>query len=230
MSDYSDYAPLFRASESHFETIVLPYVPEFKWFVGKIYNDNFVSVDAELYYSVVRRYSPNVIAEIGSGHSTQFALDAIRVNQRGRIVSIDPEPQRNLPKGVEHIRAKVEDVNRHIFAVLGENDVLFIDSSHTTEEARYHCQEILPNLSQGVIVHHHDFTFPYVCYYHDDPVLFGEPDVLLKYYKANEDSFDILVSASYVRFRNPDLVNRMVKSYRWNPLRIPGSLWVRKRS
>jgi len=230
MRNFADYESLFEASEGNFEAIITPYISEFTWFVGRVYNSAFVSIDPELYYSMVRRYNPHLIIEIGSGHSTHFATDAIRVNKTGHIISIDPEPRRSLPKSVEHIRAKAEDISTDIFATLGENDILFIDSSHTTEEARYHCQQILPNLGRGVIVHHHDFTYPYDIYYLDDPVAFAEPDVLLDFYTANKDSFEIVVSASYVRFRNPDLVNRLIRSYRWNPRRVPGSLWVRKKN
>ena len=230
MRNFSDYETLFEASEANFEAVVTPYVSEFRWFVGRIYNEAFVSIDPELYYSMIRQYKPNLITEIGSGHSTHFAMDAVKKNQKGHIISIDPEPRRSLPKSIEHIQAKVEDVSTGIFAALGENDILFIDSSHTAEEALYHCQQILPNLGKGVIIHHHDFTYPYEIYYLGDPVAFGEPDVLLEFYNTNTDLFEIVVSASYVRFRNPQLVNRLIKSYRWNPLRVPGSLWTRKKS
>lgn len=230
MRNFADYEALFEASESNFEAVITPYVSEFKWFVGRVYNDAFVSIDPELYYSMIRQYKPNLIIEIGSGHSTHFAMDAIRMNQTGHVISIDPKPRRSLPRSVEHIKAKVQDVGADVFEALGENDVLFIDSSHTTEEALYHCQQILPNLAKGVIVHHHDFTYPYEICYQDDPVIFGEPHVLLEFYDANKDSFEIVVSASYTRFRNPQLVNRLIKSYRWNPLRVPGSLWTRKKS
>lgn len=227
--NFSDYEPLFEASERNFEAVISPYVSEFRWFLGRIYNDAFVSVDPELYYSMIRQHKPNLIIEIGSGHSTHFAMDALGMNQSGRIISIDPEPSKSLPKGIEHIKAKVQDVGTDIFAMLGENDILFIDSSHTTEEAVYHCEQILPILGKGVMVHHHDFTYPYEIYYEDDPVVFGEPDVLLKFYNANKDLFEISISASYTRFRNPRLINRLIKSYRWNPLRVPGSLWTRKK-
>lgn len=230
MPNFVQYEPLFESSARNFATIVTPYVSEFKWSVGKLYNGAFVSIDPELYYSMVRHYRPNLIIEIGSGHSTHFAADALQKNRAGRIISIDPEPRRTLPRGVEHIQARVEDVGRDIFANLHANDILFIDSSHTAEEARYHCQHILPGLHAGVILHHHDVTFPYDIYYGDDPSLFGEPDVLLDFYAANRATFAILVCASYVRYRDPQLIRRLIKSYRWNTRRIPGSLWARKQT
>lgn len=229
MDKFSEYESLFEPSTENFKAIVTPYISEFRWSTGRIYNGAFGSIDAELYYSVIRRYKPNLIIEIGSGHSTHFAADALKENQTGQIISIDPEPRRTLPLSVDHIRAKVQNVRANIFADLRENGILFIDSSHSTDEARYHCKQILPKLRKGVIIHHHDFTFPYAIYYGDNPAVFGEPDVLLDFYTTHKDSFEVLICASYVRFRNPALVNQLIRSYRWNPLRIPGSLWVRKR-
>ena len=230
MKDFAMHESLFESSTENFKEIVAPYVSEFRWSLGRLYNGAFVSIDPELYYSMIRRYRPNLIIEIGAGNSTHFATDAIRKNHSGRIISIDPEPRRALPESVDHILAKVEDVSLDLFSELKGNDILFIDSSHTTAEARYHCEHILPRLDKGVVIHHHDFTFPYEIYYGDDPVEFGEPDVLLEFYAANRDKFEALVCASYVRYREPELVNRLIKSYKWNPLRIPGSLWVRKQS
>jgi hypothetical protein len=228
MKSFCQYESLFESSADNFKEIVTQYVSEFRWSVGRIYNGSFVSIDPELYYSVIRHYRPGLIIEVGSGHSTHFAADALRMNRGGRIISIDPEPRTSLPQTVNHMRAKVEDVSTDMFADLQENDILFIDSSHTAEEAHYHCRQILPRLGKGAIIHHHDFTFPYEIYYGDDPLVFGEPDVLLDFYAANRDAFEVLVCASYVRFLAPQLVRRLITSYRWNPRRIPGSLWVRK--
>lgn len=222
------YGYLFQNSESNFETIITPYTSEFNWSLSKLYNGAFESIDLELYYSMVRRFQPNLIIEIGSGYCTHFAEEAIRKNQVGRIICIDPEPRTQLPKCVELMKAKVEDVGIDMFEKLGEGDILFIDSSHTTKEAKYHIEKILPNLKTGVIIHHHDFFFPYALYHENDPITFGESDVLLKFYREHKDSYEIIVCASYARFRNLKLLRRLIKSYSWNPSRVPGSLWTRK--
>ncbi|MBN2143525.1 MAG: class I SAM-dependent methyltransferase [Candidatus Aureabacteria bacterium] len=229
LKNYIQYESLFEPSVKNFETIVTPWIAEFRWPLGRIYNGSFVSIDPELYYSIIRQYKPSLIVEIGSGHSTHFAADALKKNKTGRIISIDPEPRRSLPINVQHRQEKVEDVSTEIFLELKENDILFIDSSHTTEEARFHCREILPRLHEGVIIHHHDFTFPYDICYEDDPAVFGESQVLLDFYSVNRSDYEVLVCASYVRFLDPLLVRRLIKSYKWNPQRIPGSLWIKKK-
>src|SRR5207249_7453219 len=84
-----------------------------------------------------------------------------RLNGRGSLLAIDPAPRRALPRAASHIRSKVEDVQLEVFDKLGEGDVLFIDSSHTAEEAAYHVNTILPRLRSGVVIHHHDVLYPY---------------------------------------------------------------------
>lgn len=219
---------LFEDSEKNFSEIVAPYTSEIKWFIGRIYNGSFESIDAELYYSMIRKYRPSLIIEIGSGHSTHFAMNAVKKNRTGRIISIDPEPRRKLPKGIEHVHSKVEEIDEIFFQKLDENDILFIDSSHTTQEAIWHTEKILPNLRKAVIIHHHDFLYPYHIYYQNDSTIFGEPDVLLRFYQENKESYKIMVCASYIRYKNYELVRRLIKSYRWYPRRLPGSLWTRK--
>lgn len=228
LDDYSKYEGLFEGAVENFREIVTPFMPEFTWLAGRIYNGQFESVDVEVYYSIIRKYKPRLIIEIGSGHSTCFAFDAIKRNGAGEIVSIDPEPRRKLPKGAKHIQSKVEEVDADIFRRLSEDDILFIDSSHTTQEAIYHTEEILPILRSGVIIHHHDILYPYRAYYLNDPILFGEPDVILNYYLQNEDAYEVITSTSYVAYRNLELVKRLVSSFNWNSGRRAGSLWVRK--
>lgn len=228
VDDLDEVEQLFRDSEQNFAEIVAPYVSEFRWSLGEIYNEFFESVDAELYYAVVRRFRPKLIIEVGSGNSTSFARDATAANGMGRIISIDPEPRRALPEGVEHVASRVQDVDPALFSDLAADDVLFIDSSHTTEEARFHTERILPSLSRGVVVHHHDILLPYLRYHMDDASTFGEPDVLLDFYLRHQDRYRVLVSTSYVRYRDPELLGRLIRSYRWHRARVPGSLWTTK--
>ncbi len=225
---YKEYEDLFENAEENFKEIVIPFNSEFRWLIGRVYNGTFEAVDVETYYSVVRKYRPKLIIEIGSGHSTYFALDAIKKNGCGSIISITLEPRRRLPKCVKFIQSRVEEVDINIFKRLNENDILFIDSSHITEEALYHIKEILPILNSGVIIHHHDILYPYKHHHKNDPTIFAEPDVILNFYLENKNDYKIITSASYVAYRNLELVKKSVKSFNWDLTRCPGSLWVRK--
>ncbi len=228
LDNYKEYESLFEKAEENFMEIVAPFRSEFRWQIGRVYNGTFESVDVETYYSVIRKYRPRLIIEIGSGHSTWFALDAMKKNGRGSIISISLEPRRALPECVKFIQSKVEDVDAGIFNRLKRNDILFIDSSHTTEEAMYHIKEILPVLKPGVIIQHHDILYPYNHYHQDDQTIFGEPDVVLDFYLKNRDDYKIITSTSYVPYRNLELVKKLVKSFNWDLTRCPGSLWTRK--
>jgi hypothetical protein len=50
------------------------------------------------------------------------------------------------------------------FAALGENDILFIDSTHVAKvgsDVNYLFFEVLPNLNPGVLIHIHDIFYPF---------------------------------------------------------------------
>lgn len=227
-ADVDRFGSLFEASERNFDELVRPWRAEFTWSVGRVNNGAFESVDAELYHSVLRTYRPEHVIEVGGGNSSWFSRDALRLNGSGEVMVIDPQPRVRLPRGVASLRLRVENVDPASFAELRANDVLFIDSSHTTEEARFHVSEILPRLAPGVLVHHHDVLFPYDRYYLGDRETYGEPDVVLEFYERNSASYEVLVGAAYVLHRARGLLTGLVDSYHWQPGRIPGSLWARK--
>ncbi len=217
-----DFEQLLGPSVGWFAAVLEPYVAECRWMVGRVYNGFFESVDAEFYYCVIRTFQPKQIIEIGSGHSTLFALDAVRRNGHGSITSIDPIPTRNLRKKVDQIPLRVEEVDIAIFDMLDENDILFIDSSHTRAEAEYHTARILPRIARGCLVHHHDILYPYEKRY-------DEEDIILNFYSATENrQFQVISGLAYVRYADRELVKRLVPSFSWKPNRTPASLWTRK--
>jgi hypothetical protein len=228
-ADVDRYAALFASAERNFSELLSPWRNEFAWSVGRTNNGTFESVDIELYHAVLRTYRPKRVVEVGGGHSSRFSTEALRLNGDGASVTlIDPHPRVRVSKAVSHIARRVEDADPSVFTELQAGDVLFIDSSHTTEEARYHVAEILPRLAGGVVVHHHDVLFPYDRYYLEDGKLYGEPDVLLEFYLANSETYEVLVGAAWVAWRDRALVEGLVDSYKWQRGRIPGSLWTRK--
>jgi predicted O-methyltransferase YrrM len=222
------YEALFTGVERKFETIIREHVGEFRWAIPTIYNGFFESVDAELLYAMVRWHRPRLVVEVGSGYSTGFILDAMKRNNCGRLVCVDPAPRRRLPDSVQHFKCGIEEINRTVFDELGPNDILFLDSSHTTQEAQLHAETLLPALHAGVLVHHHDVLFPYEKYHHDDACRYGEPDVILDFYDRNRALYQVFCSTAYVVYQNCDLVKALIPSFRWMPARVPGSLWARK--
>lgn len=189
--------------------------------LGRIYNEEFSSGDAEFYHSMIRHFRPNLVIEIGAGHSTWFAARALRLNGRGSLLAIDPAPRRAPPRAASLIRSKVEDVQPEVFDKLAKGDILFIDSSHTAEEARFHVNTILPRLNSGVLIHHHDVMYPY-------RPSFPEENVILDFYARNQAAYRILCGLGYIRSRHEDLLKQWIPSFSWHDQRSPGSLWVQK--
>lgn len=126
----------------------------------------FESGDAEYLYNMIRYYKPKRIIEVGSGHSTLMAQNALRKNMEDSDdytcdhICIEPYEMDWLNTiNVSLIRDKVENVDISLFKSLKKNDILFIDSSHVIRpqgDVLFEYLEILPALAKGVMVHIHD--------------------------------------------------------------------------
>ncbi len=137
-----------------------------------IQNPAFGPVDAWMYYSMIRRFKPSRIFEIGTGFSTFLAAQAVLQNgkegKKTKLEAVDPFPGQALRTGFpgfhQLIRGEVQKVPLGLFTTLGKNDILFIDSSHVLKigsDLNYLLLEILPRLSRGVLVHFHDIFLPF---------------------------------------------------------------------
>ena len=129
-------------------------------------NDYFRSPDAEVYYGLIRSYKPARIIEIGSGHSTKVARQAILDGKlNSRLISIDPQPRTEVAAlADECLRKRVEDIEPALFDTLQSGDVLFIDSSHELRvgnDCVFLYSNVVPRLAQGVLVQIHDISLPY---------------------------------------------------------------------
>jgi len=216
------YDPLFQDSSEQFASIIRPFTREFTWQIGRVYNAVFMSQDVELLYSIVRHFRSKLVIEIGSGHSTSFVSQAMSRNGVGRILSIDPVPRRSLPKRVESLKMKMEDVSRNVYTSLEAGDILFIDAWHTREIANYYTQHILPLLKSGVLIHIHDVAYPYQQAYEEELVV-------LDYFHNHQSQFNVLTGCSFVAWKTPKLVSELLPAYRWCTSRPGTSLWAMKR-
>ncbi|HUH33985.1 MAG TPA: class I SAM-dependent methyltransferase, partial [Daejeonella sp.] len=133
-------------------------------------NGSYASGDAEYLYNMIRHYKPARIIEIGCGHSTLMAINAIAKNKLENAeyscqhICVEPYEQPWLEKlPVILKREKVENVDKSFFEELRSNDILFIDSSHVIRpqgDVLFEFLEILPVLKSGVLVHIHDIFTP----------------------------------------------------------------------
>jgi len=84
---------------------------------------------------------------------------------------VEPHPERlyGLLSAADRLRCRIEEkpvqeVGRQVFDRLGENDILFVDSSHVAKaysDLLHILFNILPHLQRGVIVHFHDVPWPF---------------------------------------------------------------------
>ena len=93
-------------------------------------NGSFEKGDAEIYYQMIRYFKPKKIIEVGCGHSTLIAMEAIKKNKSENIQTIMKciEPYENhwLEKlDLEIIREPLEKNQINWSEELNENDIFF---------------------------------------------------------------------------------------------------------
>lgn len=193
-------------------------------------NGYLEAVDAEVLYCFVRHFRPGRVIEVGSGFSTLVTRMAIEANGGGaRLMSIDPQPRTAIRAAIdEHVARPVETIEPAFFDQLGENDVLFIDSSHTVVgggDVIYLFLEVLPRLRPGVLVHVHDIFLPY-----DYPrrwVAAGNTEqyLLLAFLSFNRE-FEVMWPGAHVRGQH--LRELMAAIPSCTAETWPGSFWMRR--
>ncbi|MCB1613886.1 MAG: class I SAM-dependent methyltransferase [Lysobacterales bacterium] len=132
-------------------------------------NSQFSWLDSRVLFVIMRALEPRRVIEVGSGYSSLLMADINRRFLEGaaEIRCVEPYPRAFLKRGVpglsDVIVERVQAVPLAVFEALGENDILFIDSSHvgkTGSDVNYLFFEVLPRLQPGVMVHVHDIFLP----------------------------------------------------------------------
>ncbi len=203
-----------------------------------IRNTVFGSGDAEALYNLVRYFKPKTMIEVGSGHSTKVAQQALAKNaeegHNSRHVCIEPFEQPWLEKlGPQIVRKKVEDTGDYIITSLSENDILFIDSSHVIRpqgDVLFEYLELIPRLKKGVIVHVHDIFTPrdYLREWIIEEKLFWNEQYLLECLLMNTERYEVLFSLNYLKHKYYDILQGFCPYLESE--REPGSLYFRIRS
>lgn len=208
--------------------------PEFHFYLGNV---AFEALDAEMLFGIIRLLKPRRMYEIGSGFSTLLAGDALRRNSMDgcpcRFIAIDPygSPELGLPSGVELWRVPVQEVSLSEFQSLGENDILFIDSSHVCKigsDVEFLFLEVLPRLQPGVVVHVHDIFMPLE--YPKQWVLarhrFWNEQYLLQAFLSFNTTFEVLWAGQWMQIKYADLLTKAFPTYK--PGVSAGSFWFRR--
>ncbi len=219
-------------------------LPDYNGVTQRGLGEGYNIVDAHTLYLMLRHFKPRTMIEVGSGVSTFFALEALAKNnvENGAntgITCIEPFPRRGLEKLASEGKVRltvefVQNVDIETFQQLGENDVLFIDSSHvlkTDSDVQYLYLEILPRLNKGVVIHIHDIFFPYPTPEPETWIFrqhqFWNESPLVQAFLAFNPAFEILLCGSYMHHNAPKPLQSVVSVY--DPEKnFTGSLWIKK--
>jgi predicted O-methyltransferase YrrM len=152
----------------------IPFSDEKQQHLRYYYNNGFYCQSDGIFLNLlIRHFKPRRIIEVGSGFSSALMLDTNELffDNSIHLTFIEPYPERlySLFKPADKERhqtivSNLQDVNPDVFDQLGENDILFIDSTHvskTDSDVNTVLFRILPRLKKGVLIHVHDIFFPF---------------------------------------------------------------------
>ncbi len=202
---FPDFQEEYNAFPHNSSPELLPY--EFHF-----HNGLYDGMDALVLYCMIRHYKPQQIIEIGSGWSTRISAKAALKNGQTRLTSIEPYPAPFLVTGFPGLNSllvkKVEEVDLSFFKTLGENDILFIDTSHvikTGGDVTYLYLEVLPRLKKGVIVHIHDIFLPweYPKWWITELARFWDEQYLFHAFMVYNSHFHVLLANNFFRHKYP---------------------------
>ncbi len=142
---------------------------------GRLYhsaNSMYGFQDAFVLFSMLRRFKPKRVIEVGSGYSSALMLDmSPEFLPDTKFTFIDPYSETirkvlsSRPDGdYELVRAEVQSIDLKVFQSLGDGDLLLVDTSHAVKigsDVSSILFRILPSLRPGVLIHIHDIYYPW---------------------------------------------------------------------
>lgn len=195
-------------------------------------NGQFSYSDAMSYYCFARMARPANIVEIGSGFSTLIALEAIEKNRAGTVHCIEPFPRDFLKKDnrLTLHTVKAQDIQPEFLNdILRDNDILFIDSTHTVKtgsDCLHIYLRLLPALRRNIFVHVHDVFLPFGMpqgWLLDRQIFWTEQYLLLAFLIDNSKA-SVLYGSTYNAKWNSLLMDKFMGG-KYPP--GGGSLWFR---
>jgi predicted O-methyltransferase YrrM len=185
----------------------------------------FGPVEADFLYAFIRKQRPGRIVQVGSGVSTAIILlAASEADYPVKLTCIDPFPTDFLRQAdrlglIELIPERAQDVLLEMLTELGENGLLFIDSSHVVgpgSEVNRIILEVMPRLDQGTWVHFHDIYFPYDYQRNlmGDELFFNNESSLLHAFLIGNSRFSIRASLSMLHYAEREALARYLPNYR----------------
>ncbi len=191
-------------------------------------------------HSIVRKYKPRRVIEVGVGNSSLVIGEALNRNRsvgnECEFIGIDPyapDYLRCVKFPIVLINKRVQEVGLEYFESLGENDILSIDTSHavrTGGDVTFLYLNILPRLAPGVLVHIHDIFLPYE--YPKDWLakrFFWNEQYLLHSMLAHSRAFSILWAQRYIEASFPQEYTKAFRRTSFEDNHDSYCFWIRRR-
>ena len=202
-------------------------------------NRHFETVDAELFYGLIRHRRPKRLVEAGSGFSTLLAMEAAAANAReGHPCAIEVyDPFADAPvrarqgRGLDLRRIEVQKAPLEVFTSLEAGDILFVDSSHVLHmgsDVRFLFAEAIPRLRPGVIVHVHDVFLPadYPRQWVIERLRFWNEQYVLQAFLSFNDRFRVVWASHFMALKHPAELAAAFPSF--TPGDQPASFWFER--
>jgi predicted O-methyltransferase YrrM len=181
-------------------------------------------IEADFLYCFIAARKPRRVVQVGAGVSTAVILrSAADAGYAVEVTCVDPYPSNYLRRAAEAGKIKLlaeraQDVDLSVLTDVGEDGMLFVDSTHTVKagsEVNRIILEALPRLPKGALVHFHDIFFPYDY----QPSIFEEPffaheSTLLHAFLANNERYRVRVSMSMLHYAKPQELQALLPRYR----------------
>lgn len=190
-----------------------PASTQYGWDMGA-----FSYSDAMAYYSIVRKFKPQTIIELGCGASTLIAQEALAANGGGRHICVEPYPSDMIKslQGIELHQQKAQLLQIEFFNDnLNDGDILFIDTTHTVKhdsDCIHLYLRLLPEIKRNIIVHVHDVFLPFPFHVGNQikSQCFWTEQYLLLAYMIDNPRVKTLFGSNYHNHQNPALLSRFM--------------------
>jgi hypothetical protein len=132
---------------------------------------------------------------------------------------------------VRRHRTRAQDVPLERFRELGENDILFVDTSHVVTiggEVPFLVLEVLPVLRPGVVVHFHDIWLPDEYHRNLSEYLgvYWNEQYLVQAFLAGNPGYEVVFATHAVVEAHRAAIAELVPSF--EPRYYPTSFWIRR--
>ena len=187
-------------------------------------DDGYGAVEADFLYCFIFSKQPKRIVQVGAGLSTAVILLAAReADYQPEVICIDPYPNPFLVRShqegrIKLIRQKAQALDHEFLSDLGEDGLLFIDSTHAVKpgsEVNFIILEVLPRLQPGHWVHFHDIYFPYD-YSRDilrKGLFFPNESVLLHAFLIGNPRFSVRAALGMLHYADPEKLQEYLPRY-----------------